>query len=119
MALVTLFILALLVVVRHFINGVICQVHINVVKVVSGRFLVCFRTKSCESHFVQVDPQWLHSIQKYVQAQIVLQIINQVRSVNILLYYVTAPVISWSHRLLRHSICIIHDVHGHLKNLVN
>jgi hypothetical protein len=75
--------------------------HEEVVHIVPIRPNVCFCAKTGESHFVQVDPQWINTVQKNVQSEIVLQIFDDVGSVDILLDNVASGttnclvVVSW------------------------
>lgn len=85
MAFVTLVIVSRLVLIGVLIERVICQVHINIVHVLASWSFVRISAEPGEGHLVQVDPQRTHTIQKHIDSQIVLQVINEVRPVNILL----------------------------------
>ena len=71
------------------VDGVVGQVHEDIVHVSPGRFFVRLCAESGEGHLMQEYAQRVHSIQKYINSQIVLEIINQVRSINVLLHDVT------------------------------
>ena len=42
---------------------------------------------------MQVNPQWVYSIQKHVDSQIILQILHKVWPINILLNYVACTLL--------------------------
>lgn len=88
MALVACIVISSTVIIRILIEGVIGQVHVNVVHVRFSGSLVSFSTKPCKCHLVNVDPQRTDPIQEDVDPQVIFQIVDQVRSINILLYYV-------------------------------
>ena len=93
MTCISFFILAVLIILCEFIDRIICQVHIRVVDIGATRFLIWLRTKSSESHLMQVNPQWVDSIQEHVDSQIILQILHKVWPINILLNYVACTLL--------------------------
>lgn len=62
---------------------------------------VCFCAKTGESHLVQVNAKWIDTVKKNVQPEIVLQIFDDVGSVDILLHHIPCGtsdglvVVSW------------------------
>ncbi len=109
MACVTFFILAVLVVLRKLIDCVVCQMHIGVVYVATIGFLIGFGTESSEGHLVQVDAQGTYSVQKNVDAQIILQPIYKMWPINVLLHHVAGFVcIQVKSVLFRY--CLLKDV---------
>ena len=62
--------------------------HVYIVHVILSRPLVRFSAKPSEGHFVQIYAQRSNTVQKHIYSQIVLQIFDQMRSVNVLLHNV-------------------------------
>ena len=65
----------------ELVNGVICEVHEQIVHVTRRRLPVRFSAEARETFFVNVDAQRVDTIQEYIDAQIVLEVVYKVRLV--------------------------------------
>ena len=88
MPLISIEVLARLVSVRVFVESEVGQVHEYIVFVVFGRSGVALRAEASESHLMQVNPQRLNTVQQNIQSKIVLKVVDQVGSVDVLLNHI-------------------------------
>ena len=95
---VFLFVFILLELRVELIDGIVSQVHVKVVKVRVNRTLVLLSRKTSKPHVVNKYAQRIHSVEQHVYPQVELQVVYQVRLVDVSLYY--AP--------LRHAV--VHDL---------
>ena len=83
------------------VDSIVCEMHKEIVHIVPIRPNVCFCAKTGESHLVQVNAKWVDTVKKNVQPEIVLQIFDDVGSVDILLHHIPCGtsdglvVVSW------------------------
>jgi len=63
--------------------------HVAVIHVSGIGLLVRLGAESRESHFVEVYPKRVYAIEKYVKSQIVLKVFDKMRTINVLLNYVS------------------------------
>lgn len=82
---VALLILAVLVVVCELVDGVVGEVHEDVVDVAAVGLFVRLRAKPGEGHLMHENAQGVHAIQKNVDSKVVLKIIDQVGPVYVFL----------------------------------
>ena len=68
------------------INGYICQMHAEVIKILLVRLLIGNSCKPCQSVLINIDPWRIHPKDDRVNTQIVLQVVDQVRLVDIALH---------------------------------
>ena len=88
MPLISIEVLARLVSVRVFVESEVGQVHEYIVFVVFGRSGVALRAEASKSHLMQVNPQRLNTVQQNIQSKIVLKVVDQVGSVDVLLNHI-------------------------------
>ena len=69
------------------VEGVICQVHVNFVHVLWWGGLIMLSTKSSHSFPTDVDPKWVKALQNNINPQIKLELLQQERLHNVLLYH--------------------------------
>lgn len=60
--------LGFLVVVCVLVQRVIGQMHVNILEIFLRRSLIGLRAKASKRHLVQVDPQWVYSVDKNVES---------------------------------------------------
>ena len=75
------------------LDGIVCQVHIQVVKVGVLGTHVFLCSKTCQTLLIHVDTKWIHSIDKGIDTQIKLQTVNKVRFVKVPLRHVLVTLL--------------------------
>jgi len=73
-----------------FVDGVVSKVHEKTVHIVAFRLDVWFSCKPCYSFFMNENSEWIDSIKQSVNAQVILEVIDQMRFFNILLHNITS-----------------------------
>lgn len=68
-----------------FVDRVVGQVHEEVLHIPRGRLLVGLRREASQSFLVDVDSQRVDTVDKHVDPQVVLQVVHQVRRVQVVL----------------------------------
>jgi hypothetical protein len=63
MSSITFLIIALLVVLREFVDRVVCQMHVCVVDVTPVRSLIRLCAETCKCHLVHEDTQWINPVE--------------------------------------------------------
>ncbi len=80
---IILLVFILLEFVTVFIYCIISEMHIQVIHIAIVWWLILFSRKSGEAFFMPVYTQGIHSIEKSINSQVKLQIINEVRFVDV------------------------------------
>src|SRR5690349_12730867 len=75
---VLFFIFILLKFVIVFVDGIVGQVHIEIIQVRVRRPLVFLSRKSRKTHLMEVDAQWVNAIKEDVYPEVEFQIVYQV-----------------------------------------
>ena len=82
-------VLVLLKVVIVLVDGIVCQVHVQIVHVEIIRHLVLLGGESCEATLMQVDTQRVHTIKEGIDPQIEFKVVDQVGPLDVALHHAT------------------------------
>ena len=84
------FIIGLLISIAVFIDGIVCQMHEEVVHISCCWFSVRLSAEPCHSLLVYVYSKWIHTVKKHINPEIILQVLNEMRVVDVMLDHKTA-----------------------------
>lgn len=86
------FIFVLLELLAVLVNGVVCQVHAEVVEVAAHRTLVLDSCKSRETFLIDVAPEWRDASHQHVDPEVELETIDKQRFMEVLLRNIMFPL---------------------------
>ena len=74
-----------------FVNSVIGQVHVLIVEILLGWLLIIHSRKPGQALIIYINPQRIATSHQHIDPKVKLQLVNQIRIVNISLHHTLRP----------------------------